>query len=456
MLSVCFWIKLVIVLVLETLYNYRKIIVSIYRLRSVDIVRKKVMDYLEQHKDELFELLSELLKIDTQNFSSYGNEEAGQMFFNEYCHRYGFETEFYYPDSVAGLTEHEGYLKGRGTDKRPNVTAVLRGNGGQKITIAAHMDTVPIGDEMQWSVPPLSGVIKDNRIFGRGSSDDKFGIAAGIFALRAIKECGISLKDDVYVTSYADEEYGGGNGALATCLKYPSDIYINLDGGGMQVLPYGIGGLCASASLHKEETVSSCHEVFDGLKLIVDEFQRFGEKRFEELQKNPIYAKTQIEKDAYRLQSVSCGNDGLDLNIARISFTFYTLLSQQCIETELAEVCETLRTKLQEMGLVFDGVKNISRFFPPVYPSSVPSEAIIFKNILEETYGKPIELAGGCLSDLSVIAHYGGGTAFNTGLYKGFNEYGGPHQIDEYVDCDEFLAITKALAVYLVEKSGSM
>ena len=57
------------------------------------------------------------------------------------------------------------------------------------------------------------------------------------------------------------------------------------------------------------------------------------------------------------------------------------------------------------------------------------------------------------LSELFVIYQYGDSISFNAGLYKDFGEYGGPHQIDEHVDCDKFLAITKALALYLIEKS---
>ncbi|MBQ5778337.1 MAG: M20 family metallopeptidase [Oscillospiraceae bacterium] len=418
-------------------------------------MHNKITQYLDRNKEELFSLLSELLKIDTQNYISYGKEEAGQLYFADFCKKNGFITDIYCPDDVEGLTSHEGYLPGRGTDKRPNVTAVLKGRTGKKkITLAAHMDTMPVGDESDWSVPALGGVIKDNKIWGRGSSDDKFGIAAAIFAAKAIKECGLDPDFDLYVTSYVDEEYGGGNGALATCLRYPSDVYINLDGGGMQVLPYGIGGRCASASLHKDGTVSSCSGVFEGLKVMVEEFEKFGKKRFKELSRDSVFAGTQIEADAYRLLEASCGSGGLDLNSAKISFTYYTLMQQEEIEKELKVLNGRISKKLRKLGLVYDGIENISRFFHPVRPKALPEDAKLFAEKLSETYGKPVEFAGGCLSDLSVIHQYGGGVAFNTGLYKGFNEYGGPHQIDEYVDCDEFLAITKALALYLAEQNN--
>ncbi len=417
-------------------------------------MKEKVLSFLDEHKDEMFGLLSDLLKIDTQNYITHGNEEAGQRFFAEICRKNGFEAELYYPDDISGFTEHEGYLAGRGTDKRPNVTAVFQGKGnGKKITLAAHMDTMPVGLEEDWSVPGLGGVIKDNRIYGRGSSDDKFGVAASLFAALALRESGFTPEGDIYITSYCDEEMGGGNGALATCLKYPSDVYINLDGGGMQVLPYGVGGLSGAASLHKEETLSSCSTVFEGLKILVDEFEAFGKRRFEELGQSMIFADTSIHKDAYRLLGVTCGGGGLDLNSAKISFTYYTLKEQADIEAEAAELAQRISEKLAEKGLIFDGIQKVSRFFHPICPDAVPEEVKLFRRKLEETYGKPVELAGGCLSDLSVIHKYGGGIAFNTGLYKGFNDYGGPHQIDEYVDCDEFLAIAKALALYVLETS---
>ncbi len=418
-------------------------------------MHRDVTKYLDRNKDELFSFLSELLKIDTQNYVTYGNEEAGQIYFADYCKKNGFEVDVYNPDDVKGISVHEGFLKGRGTDKRPNVTAILKGkNGKKKVTLAAHMDTMPIGDERDWSVPALGGVIKDNKIWGRGSSDDKFGIASAIFAAKAIKECGIELDFDLYITSYVDEEYGGGNGALATCLKYPSDVYINLDGGAMQVLPYGIGGRCAEASLHKNETLSSCSDIFKDLQIVVEEFERFGQNRFKELSQDDVFAGTSIENDAYRLLSASCGNNGLDLNCAKITFTYYTLLSQSEIEKELDILSKSICAKLDEMGLIFDDIQNVSRFFHPVRPKEIPEDALIFAQKLSETYKKNVNFAGGCLSDLSVIHKFGNGIAFNTGLYKGFNEYGGAHQIDEYVDCDEFLAITKALALYLIEKNN--
>jgi succinyl-diaminopimelate desuccinylase len=49
------------------------------------------------------------------------------------------------------------------------------------IVLSGHFDTVPLGAK-QWKEDPFSGTIKDGKIFGRGSSDMKSGIAAMVCA----------------------------------------------------------------------------------------------------------------------------------------------------------------------------------------------------------------------------------------------------------------------------------
>ena len=57
------------------------------------------------------------------------------------------------------------------------------GNDGAKppICFTGHIDTVPLGDA-EWSVDPFKAEIDGNRIYGRGSSDMKSGLAAMVVA----------------------------------------------------------------------------------------------------------------------------------------------------------------------------------------------------------------------------------------------------------------------------------
>lgn len=91
--------------------------------------------------------------------------------------------------------------------KRPNVIGILEGESKRPaLLIESHMDTVPIGVRDKWTVDPFSGEIRDGKIHGRGSGDDKGGVGIMVEAAKAIKEAGIRLKRDVIFAALVDEE----------------------------------------------------------------------------------------------------------------------------------------------------------------------------------------------------------------------------------------------------------
>jgi succinyl-diaminopimelate desuccinylase len=67
-------------------------------------------------------------------------------------------------------------------DGRPNLIAHIGGNSAKPpIAFTGHTDTVPLGAQ-EWTVPPHGGINKDGRIWGRGASDMKSGVAAFVVA----------------------------------------------------------------------------------------------------------------------------------------------------------------------------------------------------------------------------------------------------------------------------------
>lgn len=66
------------------------------------------------------------------------------------------------------------------------------GNGKKVLAIDGHVDTVDVGNPDNWEFDPFSGDIKDGFVYGRGTADQKGGVAAFITAGKIIKELGLA------------------------------------------------------------------------------------------------------------------------------------------------------------------------------------------------------------------------------------------------------------------------
>ena len=80
------------------------------------------------------------------------------------------------------------------------------GEGEEMIAVLGHLDVVPAGDG--WSFDPWGGEIKDDRIFGRGTMDDKGPSIAALYALAALRDSGLALKRRVRILFGCNEETG--------------------------------------------------------------------------------------------------------------------------------------------------------------------------------------------------------------------------------------------------------
>lgn len=83
------------------------------------------------------------------------------------------------------------------------------GEGDETLGIFGHMDVVPAGDG--WDTDPYEPVIKDNKIYARGSSDDKGPSIAAYYGMKIIKELGLPLSKKVRFVVGSDEESGWGD-----------------------------------------------------------------------------------------------------------------------------------------------------------------------------------------------------------------------------------------------------
>ena len=80
------------------------------------------------------------------------------------------------------------------------------GTGSEVIGVIGHLDIVPCGQG--WNSDPLKIEIIDNKIYGRGTSDDKGPVVAALFAFKVIQDLKIPLNKKLRLIMGSNEETG--------------------------------------------------------------------------------------------------------------------------------------------------------------------------------------------------------------------------------------------------------
>lgn len=156
------------------------------------------MRAVESVREEMVAFTSDLIRIPTVNPPGEAYEDCAR-FIGQRLEKCGFEVE-YHP--AEGRPEHTK------THPRINVVGSRPGSGpGPVVHLNGHFDVVPAGDG--WTVDPFGGVVREGKIWGRGASDMKAGIAAAVYAAEALRRAGVTLRGTVEVSGTVDEESGG-------------------------------------------------------------------------------------------------------------------------------------------------------------------------------------------------------------------------------------------------------
>ncbi len=202
-----------------------------------------VVRRVEQRRGELLALAQRLVRTNTVNPYSgdpperCGAEGPGQAVIEPVLAGIGASVAKF--DCPPDIYQSMGVLgpKDRDFRNRPNLVARLDwGAAGKRILLQFHMDTVGAGG---MSIEAHSGEIRDGKLFGRGASDCRGGIAAAVMAARVLSEFRTELKGSLTLFSVVDEECnGGGAGALA-CVRRAGpgafDMAVCIDGDGPKV-----------------------------------------------------------------------------------------------------------------------------------------------------------------------------------------------------------------------------
>ena len=416
---------------------------------------KFISEMIDKRKNELFDLLSSFIKINSENHRNSGNEEELARYIHKLCLELGLESDLYSPMDIEGFENHPDYIPEHNLENRYNLTATWKGiEDRNELMLMGHTDTVEIGDLANWKVDPLCGEIKDGKIYGRGACDDKYALATSIFVIKLLKEAGFTPKANLLFSAYVDEEYGGSHGALAAVLKYPCKSIVNMDGKEDQIWHCASGGQEVKYIYRTKEPADSAKNSAKAISIVLDTIEKFEKKRYKELDKNRFYKGTIIPKTSLRYMGVRAGNNGMDLGVGEIHFVYYTDKTKDEIYNEFAELEKELSRKLERIGLIGDGFKPATRFFHYVFCEPDSEDIKTMVKASKEAVGTEPLVCGSCLSDLSVISKYGSDRAYGYGIGRDFNQEGGAHQPNEYIECDKLVEYSKIIAAYIIKILG--
>ncbi|EOS8056937.1 ArgE/DapE family deacylase [Enterococcus hirae] len=153
--------------------------------------------------EEKIAILQELIRIKSVN----GNEGEVAAYLNQLLNQHGIQGE---------IISH--------TEGRDNLVATYHNGQGRVLGLSGHMDVVSAGDESNWTYPPFAAEIKGNRLYGRGATDMKSGLAAMVIAMIELKESGKPFNGTIKLLATVGEEVGELGSEQLTKAGYVDDL----------------------------------------------------------------------------------------------------------------------------------------------------------------------------------------------------------------------------------------
>ncbi|CAH1190133.1 putative succinyl-diaminopimelate desuccinylase [Paenibacillus auburnensis] len=134
--------------------------------------------------------LQSLIQVDTCN--PPGNEHRLSLLLQDFLRKAGLDSRI---SSIGGIEQG-----------RSNLEAVFPGDGGRKLMFCGHLDTVSPWTAEAGKYHPHGAVIDNGKMYGRGTSDMKSGLAAMLLAAVSLHQDGIRLGGDLIFLATAGEE----------------------------------------------------------------------------------------------------------------------------------------------------------------------------------------------------------------------------------------------------------
>ncbi len=330
-------------------------------------------------------LLKKMVEIDTDSMTKKGYNQCADIIVEE-GRKHGFDA-----DIIDGEKGAKDGLS------RPNVIITLDSNSDTTLLLESHFDIVPPGQN--WTYPPFELTLKEGRAYGRGTADNKSGIAAALGAMRLLKREG-KLDINIRLIAGVDEEIGGRWGVDYVLTDYglTGNAALILDSG-LERLYLGASGILwgkitiKGKQGHAGYPFKSKNAIHEALRFL----EAFGSyKNMVEKKESTLFAPPEApRKFVWGRYSVTMINSGEKENVipgtCEIRFD-RRLLPEEPLDQAEEELKKHFQQTLQGTGVeaTLEITNRLSGYHTP---KNHPFAKTVFENI-RKTTGKALPFAG--------------------------------------------------------------
>jgi acetylornithine deacetylase len=420
-------------------------------------MREKMLQAVEQSRDEIVRLCQKLVSYDTST-----HEKEAQQYVVRFLRDLGFETDVFEPDNEK-MMAYADYGPGNDYSGKPNVVGVVKGSGGgRSLILNGHIDTVSAEPLSSWTFDPFGGEICNNRIYGRGTADDKGDLTAMLMAVKVVRDNGVDLKGDIIVESVVGEETDG-NGTLSCCDRgYAADAAIVVDSidpidsivvaqAGVTYFRLKVTG--KSAHLCHKFTPLAGINAIDKMRLILNGLESFQEERlsYRDAQyhpKVPVIGVTQINGGSSQSRSSFPQECVIEVEYDYFASELDGEKTDLSVRNSIERRIRLLESSDEWLAGHPSTIEWLASILPTTIDKNHPIVHTLRRNI-EDIHGKAKLIPIATSTDARHFEHVAD-TPVVSWSCGGNNAHG----IDESMDIDDLVTGTKILALTVLNWCG--
>lgn len=409
----------------------------------MDSELKEILDHIDQHKNKLYETVSELVSF--RSINPCGEDgKAAQKYMASKLTSLGLSVNEF--ESFPGV---------------PNVVGVIEtSHVHRSLLLTGHIDVFPAKIE-EWDSPPFETVISDGKMFGRGTSDMKGSLAGFLIALEPVlKVLRKNVGRIIYATVFGEEigqsgtrflsEQGGKGdfailgepsqghslhasiGVMSLCITLNDVARLHL--GARRNFIHAGGGLIGANCIEKMAT-----HIIIGLREL--------ERSWGVIKIHPYLPAGQALISPFRIQ----GGEEMGLNPSNCKLCVAVFYLPNEKEEEVKKEIEEHLRAIAACDIWLKDHPPLCEWDPPSYlPAGLPTKHDGFIQLChayKTVTGKEIKLGGrGAITDAGWLLRQG----IPTVVY-GAGDITTAHGKNEYVYLDDLLIFTKTMATFIYQ-----